>query len=72
MMAILPYTFEPTRTVHVKDSTDNSDMEEHESSVLKIHCGVLVCSVFCKLPSVSVPHCYPLYRPLKSTLFHRP
>ena len=30
-MAVPTYSFEPTRTVHVEDSTNSSDIEEHES-----------------------------------------
>ena len=57
MMAVRPYSFEPTRRtsiVHVEDSADDSDIEEHESPPPESRLGhTLWCSCVQCIPQAT-------------------
>ena len=61
MMAVCPYSFEPTRRtsiVHVEDSTDDSDIEEHESPPPESRLGhTLWCSCAQCIPQATEREC---------------
>ena len=61
MMAVRPYSFEPTRRtsiVHVKDSADDSDIEEHESPPPESRLGhTLWCSCAQCIPQAIEREC---------------
>ena len=56
-MAVRPSSFEPTRRVHVEDSTGDSDIEEHESPPLASRQNTLWCSCAQCIPQATECEC---------------